>query len=148
MPLDPNIPLSARMFQMKSPMESYAGGMQLQNLAGQGQLQNMQIQQTGQAMEDRMNLRNLASQYEGDPEGYGEALSGIDPPAGQTYKMNQISIQSAETKAMHDQINFITSPMMQIKDQGVYDNYRQSVAQKYPELYQKIGFGLALEDKV
>jgi len=102
MGIEASIPLQTRVFKPKSGVESYGEAMKLKSLAGQQELQDMQMTQAKQAMGDKTKLRDLATASGGDYEKFLEGYGAIDP-LGAMEASNKYAGQ--QTKAKSDELD-------------------------------------------
>ena len=90
---------------IQSPMELYGQAQQLRQLAGQGQLQDMQIQQHQQAMADQDRKRNIFEVAGGDPEALQKGLLG----GGYIKEANELAKAKADREK--ERVDFQTAHM-------------------------------------
>lgn len=99
--LNYNAPIEmAKLMQPTSMADTLKTALQIKNAQGQGQLQDMQIQQARQAVTDAQTSRAIHSQYGGDPEALSRALM----KAGMSGEALKITKDIRDTEHVDSQI--------------------------------------------
>lgn len=134
MALDPSIPLSAKVFKPKSQLDAYGDAMTLKNLAGQQQVQDMQLQDMQQARSDKMRLKDLYRQAGGDPKKIMAAQMEVDPIAGMQAQ-SELSGQETENRSKELDLaikrnQFAFQTLSGVRDQNGLNAARERIARQ------------------
>lgn len=87
--------------QIQGPMELATQAQQLRNLAGHGQMQDLQLRQANQSAMDEEAIRKAASESGGNVETLKKRLLNIGTPGaiGAFHKISQTEAETAQKKA-------------------------------------------------
>lgn len=91
MPIDPNLALQARGVDLPNPLEAQAKLLQLRQLAGAGESQDLQLQQQRQAQTDDVAMRRIFSEND-DPKQQLANLRKISPKAALAFEKARIDM--------------------------------------------------------
>jgi hypothetical protein len=136
MPIDAGIALSGKPAQISSPMETAGQVMQLKNMAQQGQMQDLQIQQQRQAMMEDAKIRAALTLADGKLETALPEIMKISPTRGLAFAKSYSDQRDAELKRQKSTLEFgeaktrfISQALMGAKDEESYQNALATIRQ-------------------
>ncbi len=137
MPIDSSIYNLIQQPKIQGPMEQFGGAMQIRNLVGQGQLQDLQRGELEAGLKRTQQLRDL---FSGGGKVTPDQVMAIDPEKGLAFRKSELESRKLEADtsakqaaALKDKLDIFRSALQPVGEQMSYSAWRANLIMDLPQ---------------